>query len=251
MSKMKQRMKQAVRRAIGEPYVGKRLKLRSLGHALAPLHLNPRAVIDAGAEDATFAYWLADRWPRATVTAIDIDQASVDTCAAARPRRYADRVRFECSPFDQLPPESADLVTAFDVLEHIEDDHRAIGDLSRALRPGGTILVHVPRDQWTHADGRVEVVADVDAWQVNEGHVRMGYSVESLAALCAQAGLEVVDTDLWVRRWGVRAHSVYRRLEHPRPARLLSVPFTDVAAILDRRRPASEGNYVWMVARKS
>ena len=38
-----------------------------------------------------------------------------------------------------------DLVTAFDVLEHIEDDAGAVHDLYNALRPGGTLLVHVPR----------------------------------------------------------------------------------------------------------
>ena len=39
---------------------------------------------------------------------------------------------------------SVDLVTAFDVIEHIEDDYLAAAEIRRVLRPGGTLLVTVP-----------------------------------------------------------------------------------------------------------
>lgn len=39
---------------------------------------------------------------------------------------------------------SFDLICAFDVLEHIEDDSRALKELSRVCRPGGSILLTVP-----------------------------------------------------------------------------------------------------------
>jgi SAM-dependent methyltransferase len=44
-------------------------------------------------------------------------------------------------PFDD---ESFDLVTSFDVLEHIEDDSLALRELARVLRPNGYLLVTVP-----------------------------------------------------------------------------------------------------------
>ncbi len=56
----KQHAKQVIRRVIGEPYVGKRLKMRRLGQVLPALKLEPAAILDAGTEDATFVYWLAD-----------------------------------------------------------------------------------------------------------------------------------------------------------------------------------------------
>jgi 2-polyprenyl-3-methyl-5-hydroxy-6-metoxy-1,4-benzoquinol methylase len=115
----KQRIKQAVRRTIGEPYVGKRLKMRSLNRVMPALMLAPRAILDAGAEDATFVYWLADRYPEARVFATDIDALATSACIAARPRKYDNRVEFRIGSFDDLEPESFDLVTAFDVLEHI------------------------------------------------------------------------------------------------------------------------------------
>ena len=247
---LKQHAKQALRRTVGEPYVGKRIKLRRLAPVLAELRLSPRSILDAGAEDATFVYWLADRFPEARVVACDIDEAAIAACLAARPKRYADRVDFLVSWFADLPAESFDLVTAFDVLEHIVDDAAAARDLYAALRPGGTILVHVPRDQWTTRKGPVHRVADEDAWQINPGHVRMGYSPEGMRSLLEGAGFEVRTVDTWVGRWGTLAHDVYHRLESPAPLRALTLPVTDLCARLDRRNGSPDGNTVYVHAVK-
>jgi glycosyltransferase involved in cell wall biosynthesis len=247
-SARRQHAKQLVRRTIGEPYVGKRLKMRSLARYLDSHSLRPNRILDAGSEDATFVYWLADRYPGATVTAIDIDEAAIASCLAARPSRYAERVDFVAGTFASLPERVFDLVMAFDVLEHIEDDRQAAAQLAATLRPGGTLLVHVPRDRWRTWDGTLHHVADEDAWRINLGHVRQGYSPERLRGLLEGAGLEVRLVETWLGRWGVLAHSVYARLERPTPLRLLSVPVTDICSALDRRSPTPDGNTVFAAA---
>jgi trans-aconitate methyltransferase len=225
--------------------------MRSVSPVMRRLDLDPAAILDAGAEDATFVYWLADRYPRASVMAVDIDESAIAACLAARPWKYGQRVEFRVGSFADLEPESLDLITAFDVLEHITDDETAVADLTRALRPGGHLLVHVPRDQWTTRDGTVHRFADEDAWQINSGHVRMGYSPERMGELLAGAGLDVLDVQVWLGRWGTLAHEVYTRLEHPAPLRLLSMPVTDVCALLDRRtRRGDEANSVYAHAVK-
>ncbi len=208
---VKQRVKQALRRAVGEPHVGKRLKLRAVSPVLRRLELDPRSILDAGAEDATFVYWLADRYPESQVLAVDIDAAAIAACLAARPARYARRVEFRVGSFADLEPRSLDLVTAFDVLEHITADALAVAHLARALRPGGHLLVHVPRDQWTTRAGTVHRFADEDAWQINAGHVRMGYSPERMRELLTGAGLNVLDVQVWLGRWGTLAFDAYTR----------------------------------------
>ena len=52
---------------------------------------------------------------------------------------------------------SVDLVVAFDVLEHIEDDEAAVTQVFRALRPGGRYVVAVPCDPrlWSAHDEAV------------------------------------------------------------------------------------------------
>jgi 2-polyprenyl-3-methyl-5-hydroxy-6-metoxy-1,4-benzoquinol methylase len=246
----KQRAKQLVRRIVGEPYVGKRLKQIWVKSELRTLGLRPVAILDAGTEDATFVYWLADMYPDAMVTAVDIDAAAIQACLDARPVSYARRVQFLSQPFAELPSEAFDLITVFDVLEHIEDDQAAVGELARALRPGGSLLVHVPRDRWRTWSGEIRVVADEEAWRINPGHVRMGYSPESMRALLKGAGLDVADVQTWLGRLGVVAHSVYGRLEHPAPLRIISLPVTIVAAHLELRRRIPDGNTVFARAVK-
>ena len=41
-----------------------------------------------------------------------------------------------------------DLVGAFDVIEHIEDDRAALASIAARLKPGGTLIVTVPAHQW-------------------------------------------------------------------------------------------------------
>lgn len=43
-----------------------------------------------------------------------------------------------------LPDGSVDLVLATDVAEHVEDDHNALSEICRVLRPGGVALITVP-----------------------------------------------------------------------------------------------------------
>ncbi|WP_299851991.1 class I SAM-dependent methyltransferase [uncultured Roseovarius sp.] len=81
---------------------------------------------------------------------------------------------------DGLAPESFDHLTAFEVLEHIEDDLAALSDWARYLKPGGALMVSVPAhpERWNPAD----------AWA---GHYRR-YRRSDLVELVEKAGFEVV-----------------------------------------------------------
>jgi len=94
-----------------------------------------------------------------------------------------------CSDARFLPVRSGacDLVTAFDVIEHVAEDDVVTGEISRVLRHGGTALIAVP--------------CDMALWSAHDeacGHVRR-YSRESLAAVVGKAGL-VIDR-MW--SWNV------------------------------------------------
>jgi len=80
---------------------------------------------------------------------------------------------------------SCDLVTAFDVLEHVEEDHLVAAEIARVLKPGGTALIAVPCDMslWSAHDEAV-------------GHVRR-YSKASLRQVVEDAGLGVDSMWSW------------------------------------------------------
>jgi SAM-dependent methyltransferase len=77
------------------------------------------------------------------------------------------------------------LVTALDVLEHIDEDYLAAAEISRVLRPGGTALIAVPCDMalWSAHDDAV-------------GHLRR-YTRSELASLIQKAGLTMEKMWSW------------------------------------------------------
>jgi len=57
-----------------------------------------------------------------------------------------DAKRLTCAPIEDLPfaDASFDIVTCLDVIEHVEDDQKAITEIARVIRPGGLLILTVP-----------------------------------------------------------------------------------------------------------
>jgi SAM-dependent methyltransferase len=84
-----------------------------------------------------------------------------------------------------LRDRSVDLVVAFDVLEHIDDDRAALIEVRRILKPGGWMFAAAP--------------ADMDLWSEHDravGHERR-YDDGQLEALTTDAGLMVRSSRAW------------------------------------------------------
>jgi SAM-dependent methyltransferase len=80
-------------------------------------------------------------------------------------------------PFDD---ESFDLVCAFDVIEHVEDDSRAMLEMKRVCKKGGFIAITVP--------------ADMDLWSQHDviNHHFRRYELKGIQTLAKKAGLKLV-----------------------------------------------------------
>ena len=79
-----------------------------------------------------------------------------------------------------FPENSLEAVGIFDVIEHVQDDHRFLGEIKRYLMPGGLCFIAVPAYQWLWSNEDVDV-----------GHFRR-YTRKSLKKLVKECGLEVV-----------------------------------------------------------
>jgi SAM-dependent methyltransferase len=103
-------------------------------------------------------------------------------------------VRFLVADATDLPfPDAAfDVVTFFDVLEHIADDARAAAEALRVLRPGGFVLVTSPSRSWRFPYYRaLAPICPTDAEMMAEwGHVRRGYALSELARLFGRPPLK-------------------------------------------------------------
>ena len=99
--------------------------------------VDDRVALDVGCGTG-FMLGFLGRW--AEVTGTDADSTAIAYC---RKRGYGNvrQLEGESLPFDD---EAFDLVSAFDVLEHIPDDGRMAREMARVLRPGGTMILTVP-----------------------------------------------------------------------------------------------------------
>ncbi|MDP9431959.1 MAG: glycosyltransferase [Actinomycetota bacterium] len=157
-------------------------KMRAI-HQISP-ERGVRRVVEVGGGQSGLA---AALYPSAHVLTVDLDPAF-----GARHDLYGGDLRhFVCGDATRLPvPDgAADVVTLFDVVEHIPDDAAAIREALRILRPGGSLLLTTPSELWRFPYYRVyrrltPTDRDVmDDW----GHVRRGYRVADLDRLVGQA----------------------------------------------------------------
>jgi 2-polyprenyl-3-methyl-5-hydroxy-6-metoxy-1,4-benzoquinol methylase len=82
----------------------------------------------------------------ASVTGVDVSQAAVDY---ARRRYTADNLDFQkIRPIEEgplpFPDDSFDVVTSFQVIEHVPSPAAYLAEAKRVLKPGGTLLVVTP-----------------------------------------------------------------------------------------------------------
>ncbi|MEV4511148.1 class I SAM-dependent methyltransferase [Dactylosporangium sp. NPDC049525] len=137
-------------------------------------------VLEIGCGQGGFAARLAQRY---TYTGIEPDPASY----AVAQQRLAGTGTVANIRLEDLPPARFDLVCAFEVLEHLDDDTAAVAAWATRLRPGGRLLLSVPAYQ--HRFGPADELV---------GHVRR-YDPTGLQALLTGAGLEAVE----VRHYGM------------------------------------------------
>lgn len=85
--------------------------------------------------------------------------------------------------------DSFDVAVCCENIEHILNDTKLVADISRCLKPGGTLLLTSPSEDY-------KPLNQMDAGPFlpieNGGHVRKGYTPQRLTELCTGAGLKVI-----------------------------------------------------------
>jgi len=94
-----------------------------------------------------------------------------------------------------------DLICAFDVIEHVDDDERALAELARVAAPGAALITSVPLhpEQWTSFDDFVGHRRRYKPTELKPKLARHGFSVERSAAFGMQPNSSrLVDLGMWL-----------------------------------------------------
>lgn len=106
------------------------------------LHINPmRSILDVGCGTGLNLTYLADY---GQATGVDMSPEAIRHCE----KRGLKNVRLHEANELPFPNEAFELVTAFDVIEHIDDDRGALCEFERLLKPEGALLIYTPALPW-------------------------------------------------------------------------------------------------------
>lgn len=156
--------------------------------------LEGKWVLDFGSGAGRHAYWAFSRG--ANVVAVDLSMDELNQAPAyfeaLSQEQTKNRIGLAIQasglalPFDS---ESFDVVIASEVLEHIHNDHEALTEIARVIKPGGVLAVSVPR-----------FFPELAYWKISSqyhnvpgGHIRI-YRRSGLVELLGNCGFRVYRT---------------------------------------------------------
>jgi ubiquinone/menaquinone biosynthesis C-methylase UbiE len=141
-----------------------------------------QSLLEVGCGTGFVLSGIARAFPHARVVGSEIYTAGLTFAAKRLPK--AELLQMDAR---KLPYEAEfDMVTAFDVIEHIVEDELVLRNFHRAIKPGGGCLITVPQHQWLWSP--VDVAA----------HHQRRYSALELYTKVEAAGFRVVHSTSFV-----------------------------------------------------
>ncbi len=233
-------------RIFGVPILGLRIRWRRIQKLLPAI---AEQVLDAGCGRGVISRALAVRYPNAQVDALDIESGNQRRNQEISQAVGINNCYFLVKDLTELRVENKyDLIVSVDNLEHIEDDQSVLDRFYTSLKPGGSLILHVP-----HYYRRWPLLR----WVVNfdvPGHVRPGYHQAEIVERVAKAGFVVEKTGFsygflenitnnisyWITRAEERNRIVYAAL----------FPFLNIFSWMGHWGRVPMGAGVWVMAHK-
>lgn len=181
---------------------------------LLSVYTKPFIVYDAGCGFGQYSYYIAKKFPLATVYGIDVKEEQVTDC-----NQFFHEVGLTGCSFaieDLLHirhKEKFDFILSVDVMEHIPDDVGVFLNFYQALKNGGRLLINTPSNL-----GGSDAHSDEDESFIEE-HARNGYSADEIRTKLESVGFHVEQIRYTYGTWGTR----YWKLGIKYPMKLLNI----------------------------
>lgn len=147
-----------------------------LRHCLKKYFADFTSILDVGCGTGFVLSKISSDFPHARLHGSDIFAEALNMAAAKSPQCAFMQMDARKIPYR----EEFDVITACDVLEHIDEDGAALDGFYRALRPGGGVILTVPQHPglWSGADAAAS-------------HVRR-YKTQELSGKVKKAGFQIL-----------------------------------------------------------
>ena len=117
---------------------------RILGDVLRRYFASPAKVLEIGCGTGYVLSGMHEVFPQANLSASDIYTEGLSYAAQRVPDAFLFQMDARHIPFR----DEFDLIGAFDVLEHIEDDEAVLAQFFQACKEGGGVALAVPQHRW-------------------------------------------------------------------------------------------------------
>ena len=153
-----------------------------VAHYLGALGQTDGRIVDVGCGTGEFVLFMSSRpgWSACGVE-LSLDGVALGT------RRGADVVRGTITDVRSAFGDGFDVMTMFNLLEHLPDPERVLEEAYGLLRPGGLLVVQVPND-FSVIQLAVQEFLDVEPWWIAiPDHINY-FDFDSLEALLSRTG---------------------------------------------------------------
>ncbi|MEO8209314.1 MAG: class I SAM-dependent methyltransferase [bacterium] len=154
-------------------------------------------IFDAGMGFGQYTYFMAKRFPKSNILAVDVKEEQVNDCRNFFSKCGYTNVKFEIADLTKIDFKNKfDFILCVDVMEHIVEDELVFTNFANALNKGGKLLVNTPSNL-----GGSDAHEDDDESFIEE-HARIGYSKEDITKKINRAGLNVISFDYTYGKFG-------------------------------------------------
>ncbi|MBF0225841.1 MAG: class I SAM-dependent methyltransferase [Desulfobacterales bacterium] len=235
---------------LGMPIIGLRIRGRNI-FSLIPKDREYKAILDAGSGTGVFSFELAKRFPKAQIIGIDILKNVVNAGNDIAKKINAQNVKFIHGNLESLNfRDKFDLIVCVDILEHIENDIRALQILNEYLTPSGTLVLHVPALYRRYPVFKKNFNFDV------ETHVRVGYELSEIRNKSENAGFTIKQIGFTYGFWETLANNLSYMITRARMENKMlyacAFPFLNLLSLIgSKSRPKKIGAGIYIIGQKS
>ncbi len=190
---------------------------------LTPYLKEKMKILDIGCGAGTLDFYLANRGY--DITGIDISEKAISECKKTAKNLNLKNVKFITEDFPNANIKGKyDLIIFTEVIEHLDDDCKALKVLHKALKPGGILYLSTPsKNAPLH---RLGLTKDFDK---RVGHLRR-YSKEEITSLLDENNFKVIK---FYEKEGIIRNSLYVNKYLGKTIRFLKGPLSHSAYLID------------------
>ncbi|MFH1597592.1 MAG: class I SAM-dependent methyltransferase [Patescibacteria group bacterium] len=217
-------LKKVYRYTFGELDLHSHIRFRTVKKYWQPLEKNLE--IGSARGLMTYAFLLETKKPILGLSYLD---SEVKEARDIQKKIGIDKVIFRQSDIlklENIGPDSFDQCLLIDVLEHIDDDSRALQNVRRILKPQGYLVISVPTPNYPKYFGQ--------KFAQKIGHRRDGYYFEDLAKLLRTNGFTIVKYQYYTNLISSSLCSIwYKNLQDIKLIKPLVLPLFNFISLFD------------------